>query len=76
MTSPTIKYVGICSAFAAVVIAPTATLGHGSGDRQATSMNDTTVTSTTTLTPLTILTPPSTLNAPPALSAPPAPPLS
>jgi hypothetical protein len=69
MTSPTIKYVGIYSAFAAVVIALTATMGLGPDSQQMTSMDDTTVAPTTTLTPLTTLTPP------PALSAPPAPPL-
>lgn len=75
MTSPTIKYVGIYSSFAAVVVALTAALCLGPGSQQATSMNDTTVAPTTTLTPLTTLAPPSTLDAPPALSAPPAPPL-
>ncbi|MDP7705899.1 MULTISPECIES: hypothetical protein [unclassified Mycobacterium] len=75
MSGPTIKYVGIYCAFAATAIALTATLGLGSDNQQATSMNDTTATPTTTLTPLTTLTPPSTLDAPPALSAPPAPPL-
>lgn len=50
MASPTIKYVGIYTAFAATAIALTATLGLDSGSQQATSMNDTTSAPTTTPT--------------------------
>ncbi len=83
MTSSTVKYVGIYSAFAATAIALTATLGFDSNSQQPSSMTGTTDTAvtaapanyTTTPTPLTTLAPPSTLDAPPAVSAPPAPPL-